>query len=76
MSLSVTATIKDPFPIVLDQVRNFDVIHFNSDGDIMVSLKGSTAVKFTSVTGGEIVIRGDTIESTGTNALALVGGTL
>ncbi len=76
MGIAVQATIKNPFPIVLDTPQTFDIIHFNSDGDIMVSWKGSPAVKFSSVTGGEIVVRGDMIETTGTTAIDLTGGTL
>jgi len=77
MGISVQATIRNPFPVTLDQKRRFDIIHFNSDGDIMVSFEGSTPVKFTSVAGGEVVVRGDTIVTTGTTVgIDLTAGTL
>ncbi len=82
MGIAVQAQIKNPFAAVLSdtvpQAMKFDVIHFNSDGDVMIGTKdiNSTPVKFSSVTGGEVVVTGMVIFATGTTATDLTLGTL
>ncbi len=82
MGIAVQAQIKNPFAAVPDdaapQAMKFDVIHFNSDGDVMIGTKdiNSTPVKFSSVTGGEVVVTGMVIFATGTTATDLTLGTL
>ncbi len=82
MGIAVQAQIKNPFVAVpsdtVPQAMKFDVIHFNSDGDVMIGTRdiNSTPVKFSSVTGGEVVVTGMVIFATGTTATDLTLGTL